>query len=73
MISLKSMVISGLAALVSIASVFFYGVRKGRKSKESEIIKEGYKDAMATKIREDDRRNDNIDDVVKRMRKYSGK
>ena len=71
MLKIKSIIIAIGASILAILSIFIYGFSKGKKEKESEILKEGVKDALETKKREDDRRTDNIDDVIKRVQKYS--
>lgn len=73
MINIKSVLGTIGATIITIISIFFYGKSKGSKEKESEILKTGVNDALETKKKEHDRRNDSIDERVKRMREYSGK
>jgi len=70
---IKLIIASVSAAIFSLAGVFFYGLSKGKREKEYEILKKNAEDALETNKREEARRNDSIDDVVKRMRDYTDK
>lgn len=71
--NIKTIIFSIASSFIAILGIFFYGIKKGKSQKESQIIKKGIDDAIQTKAREDIRRNDDINDVVERMRKYSSK
>ena len=65
-------IIAGLAGLIGI---FTAGRKSGTEKERSAIIKKGVEDAKETKIRRNkalqNSDSSNIDDVVKRMRKYT--
>lgn len=56
------------ATLATVIGIFCFAFTKGKKAKEGEVLKTGVDDALETKKREDARRDDTIDDVVKRLR-----
>lgn len=72
-VDIKSFAITSFVSAVLGVIVFFYGKIEGKRAKELEMLNKSVSDALETKKREENRRSDSIDDVVKRMRKYTNK
>ncbi|NBV06780.1 MAG: hypothetical protein EBS06_06050 [Proteobacteria bacterium] len=64
-------ILARMAAIAgAIIAIFTLGNFFGKKSQQTKQLEENFNDAVESKNRQANRRNDDIGDVRKRMRKY---
>ncbi|MBU6140989.1 MAG: hypothetical protein KGP29_05515 [Proteobacteria bacterium] len=64
-------ILARLAAIAgAIIAIFTLGNFYGRKSQQTKQLEENFNDAVESKNRQENRRNDDISAVRKRMQKY---